>query len=187
MIQELVNNMGLRLNTDKLMKELLTKLEIELTQAFSTWESEVYAKRGNNDFFDYVEVEAEVKKKSNEIVAYLRANPAALADSYGTGSLMLESNPIFSEYYKKDKNWNPMRTSKTIVGRPRGSYINIFGEQVSTWGNAAGVKLEGYVVEPSPPSKAIEIANQWLFQTYLPNAYKNAVNSINFSKYLEEY
>lgn len=187
MIQELVNNMGLRLNTDKLMKELLTKLEIELTQAFSIWESEVYAKRGNNDFFDYVEVEAEVKKKSNEIVAYLRANPAALADSYGTGSLMLESNPIFSKYYKKDKNWNPMRTGKTIVGRPRGSYINIFGEQVSTWGNAAGVKLEGYVVEPSPPSKAIEIANQWLFQTYLPNAYENAVNSINFSKYLEEY
>ena len=80
-----------------------------------------------------------------------------------------------------------MRTGKTIVGRPRGSYINIFGEQVSTWGNAAGVKLEGYVVEPSPPSKAIEIANQWLFQTYLPNAYKNAVSSINFSKYLEEY
>ena len=106
MIQELVNNMGLRLNTDKLMKELLTKLEIELTQAFSTWESEVYAKRGNNDFFDYVEVEAEVKKKSNEIVAYLRANPAALADSYGTGSLMLESNPIFSEYYKKDNTFD---------------------------------------------------------------------------------
>ena len=80
-----------------------------------------------------------------------------------------------------------MRTDKNIVSRPRGSYINIYGEQDSNWSNAAWEKIEGYVVEPSPPSKAIEIANQWLFQTYLPNAYKNAVSSINFSKYLEEY
>lgn len=180
--------MGLRLDVDKLTKELLNKLEEELKYAFSVWEDEVYSKRGENDFKDYVEVEAEVKKNSNKIIAYLRANPAALADSYGTGSLMLESNPVFAEYYKKDPHWNKARKGKEIVGRPRGSYINIFGEQVSTWGNLEGVNLEGLGdIEPSPPSKAIELANHWLFQTYIPNAYKNVVNSIDFGKYLIEY
>lgn len=182
--------MGLRLDVDKLTKELLNKLEEELKYAFSVWEDEVYSKRGENDFKDYVEVEAEVKKNSNKIIAYLRANPVALADSYGTGSLMLESNPVFSDYYKNTSNkyWNKVRPGKAIAGRPRGSYINIFGEKVSTWGNAAGVNLEEIgVFEPSPPSKAIELATHWLYQTYLPNAYKNAINSINFGKFLIEY
>ena len=57
--------MGLRLDVDKLTKELLNKLEEELKYAFSVWEDEVYSKRGENDFKDYVEVEAEVKKTSN--------------------------------------------------------------------------------------------------------------------------
>lgn len=177
--------MALRFNINGLTNELLAYLEIEINFAFQNWEDEVRNGMKNGDLANGAEVEAELKRQGKKLIGYLKANPAALADSYGTGSLMLESNPLFSEYYKVDPNWNKARPGKPIYGRPRGSYINIFGKQVSTWGTAEDVNLEEIgIVEPSPPSLSIENANRWLYQTYLPRAYKLAVKQVDFGKYL---
>ena len=190
--------MPLRFNISGLTNEILHNLEIELDAALDAWKSEAYNKRGNSDVSFKAKFDTELKRKTKGFIAYLKANPAALADSYGTGSLMIESNPLFEDYFKKDKNWNKARTGKVIVGRPRGSYINIFGEQVSTWGSLEGINLEtlakmgvfddseDFDFELISPSKAIDIATDALLATYLPNAYKNAIKSTNFGEYLIE-
>ena len=116
-------------------------------------------------------------------------NTYVLADSYGTGSLMLDNNPGLAEYKKSDK-WNPERKGKAIVGRREGEYINLFGRARTTKGTFKGKKIENmsfgtkYHIAPTHPSYALQMAEQWLYKTYLPNAYKLAVKNINFSKYL---
>ena len=125
------------------------------------------------------------------LIAFLEANPAALADAYGTGSLMnTVDNPLFKEYRNSDL-WNPARTGKTIVGRPAGSYVDIFGRPRKTSGvfkgkSMEGMKFHGSTIEPMPPSNSIKIADQFLFNTYLPRAIKNAEKRLNYSGYLQE-
>lgn len=193
MIQEQVNDMSLRFNMNGIINEILNKLEQNLEYAFIAWRTEVLSKlknpylgEGNNP-----EVEYELKKESNKIIGYLKANTYVLADSYGTGSLMLTDNPGFQEYRNSDR-WNPARTGKVIVGRPMGVYKDAFGKVHVTSGRLKGKKIEHmvfnnkYKIEPVAPSYALQMAEQWLYKTYLPNAYKNAIKSINFSKYLIE-
>lgn len=183
--------MALRLDKDKLINDLLDKLKIELESVFEVWESEVYSRLKFGEFADNAEVEAELKKESQCIIAYLRANTYVLADSYGTGSLMLSNNPGFNEY-RNSTRWNPARKGNEIVGRPKGTYIDAFGNTKKSLGTMEGLNIEGLekwdgtVIEPVSPSYALQDAEKFLYSTYLPNAYKLVVKNINFSKYLIE-
>lgn len=185
--------MALRFNMEGLTNEILSKLEEQLDYAFIAWRTEVLNKL-KNPFYGTGErpvVEYEIQKQSKMIIGYLKANTYVLADSYGTGSLMLLSNPGYQEYRNSDR-WNPLRTGKAIVGRKSGNYKNAFGKQRSSSGSMAGRNLEGwqtkegYTIQPSAPSYAIQLAEQWLYKTYLPNAYRLAIQNMNFSKYLVE-
>ena len=75
----------------------------------------------------------------------------------------------------------------------------MFGRRHSTSGAFKGVNIEGkrvytrkkdderdYYISPTHPSYAIQLAENWLYKTYLPNAYKLAVKKTNFAKYLIE-
>lgn len=184
--------MGLRLDIKGLTNEILNKLEVELNWAFEAWETEVYSKMKTAEFADNAEVEAELHRESNRIIAYLKANPVVIADSYGTGSLMLDNIPGFQEY-RNSKSWNSLRTGKTIVGRPVGKYTDIFGNpNRESKGGWAGQEIEGWtmrngnVIEPVSPSYALQDAEKFLYGTYLPRAYKLAIQNVNFSKYLIE-
>lgn len=194
--------MALRFNVEGLTNEILNKLEEQLDYAFIAWRTEVLSKL-KHPFYGTGErpvVEYEIQKKSKIIIGYLKANAYVLADSYGTGSLMLSDNPGFKDYMMKG-NINPARKGKAIAGRPKGEYKDIFNRKRSSSGAFEGENLEGkvvyirkkglfsikkYKIEPSAPSYAVQLAEQWLYKTYLPNAYKLAVQSINFSKYLVE-
>lgn len=78
--------------------ELLKKLEKELSWVLQAWEHEVLSKMRYNEFKAKADVDGkEIKKEVNKIVAFLKANTYVLADSYGTGSLMLTSNPRLSK------------------------------------------------------------------------------------------
>lgn len=183
--------MGLRLDIKGLTNEILNKLEDELNWAFEAWETEVYSKMKTAEFADNAEVEAELHKESNRIIAYLKANTYVIADSYGTGSLMLDNIPGFQEYRNSDR-WNPARTGKAIVGRPKGEYTDIFGNKRSSRGSMEGLDVEGLElwngdkIEPVSPSYALQDAEKFLYATYLPRAYKLAIQNVNFSKYLIE-
>lgn len=189
--------MALKFNYDKLLEDFSKYLKEEIQWALQAWESEVYSHMRNKFAIKQgAEVKAYVIKRKTTLIAYLEANPAALADAYGTGSLMnITDNPLFKEYRSNvgdgEGQWNPARTGKTIVGRPIGRYVDIFGRQRKTSGvyegkSMEGVKFRGSKIEPMPPSNSIKIADQFLFNTYLPRAIKNAEKRINYSGYLQE-
>lgn len=89
--------MSLKFNIKGLTNEILNKLEIELSNAFETWKQEVLSKVRHNYFGGGInpQVEYQLKRETNIIIAYLKANSYVLADSYGTGSFMLTNSPRF--------------------------------------------------------------------------------------------
>jgi hypothetical protein len=190
--------MALKFNKDALIKEFLNNLELELDVACTAWKEEALSKM-RGIYFSHesekmeAEVEKEILKKSKGITVYLKANAVALADSYGVGSLMTTDNPGLQDYMNSDR-WNPRRTGTAIVGRDEGDYTDLFGRKKHTSGAFGGKNLENrgdvtetdYHISPSKPSYALQMAEQWLYKTYLPRAYKNAVNATNFAKFLIE-
>lgn len=191
--------MALKFDMQGLGNEILQKLSEQLSFACEAWEQDAYKYfRG----FKYVyentnlkaEVETQIVKQTNMLITYFRANTIALADSYGTGSLMLDDNPGLADYMRDKSRWNPERKGKTIVGRRAGTYTDIFGQVHKTSGVFKGKPLENrrgitgtkYFISPTSPSRAIQIADKWFYEKYLPRAYQLAVKSINFSKFLKE-
>lgn len=183
----------LQLDKQGLANELLDRLKQQLEYACIAWETEVLNKL-KHPFLGVnaqAEVNHEIEKESNMIVAYLKANTYVLADSYGTGSLMLKDNPGYAAY-KNSGAWNPSRIGNAISGRPEGDYTDLFGNKKHSSGYMEGYNIEGwemrtgYKIQPTTPSYAIQMANKWLHDTYLPNAYKLAVQETNFAKYLKE-
>lgn len=202
LIQEQVILM-LKFNTSALIQDFLKNLEKELEYATEAWKKEALSgmrgiKFAHNTEKIKAEVDKYIKRETNGIQVYLKANGVALADSYGVGSLMTSDNPGLKEYMKS-KRWNKMRRGKEIVGRQEEFYTDIFGRPRHSTGALKGVKLEGrrvytkknneendYYISPSNPSYALQMAEKWLYATYLPRAYKLAVQNTNFSKYLIE-
>lgn len=187
----------LKFDKQGLANEILMKLEIELQSALTAWKNEVIGFMGYNEFKKNANLDYEIQEEGQKIIAYLKANTYVLADSYGTGSLMLLDNPGYQEYRnnkgKEAGQWNPLRTSNTIVGRERGHYTDIFGRKHETSGSKAGDSLEGvtvregYKINPVAPSRALEAGLGMLYRQHLPNAYKLAIKKVDIGKYLKEY
>lgn len=184
--------MGLKFDSKATIEDFIKILESELSIAFEAWKKEVESKVAHPYYKKNANVDYYIKKETNIIIGYLQSNKYVLADSYGTGSLMLDNNPGFQEY-KNSEYWNPARKGKAIVGRPEGKYIDIFGVQHTTKGTYKGKKIENmnfgtkYYIAPTHASRALQQAEQWLYKTYLPRAYKNTMQRMNFNKYLIEY
>ena len=186
----------LQFDKQGLVNELLNNLEEEFKWTFEAWKNEVFKYMRYNEFKTQANLDFELEKEKNKIIAYLKANTYVLADSYGTGSLMATDNPGYAAYRSNigdgKGQWNPLRSSNTIVGRKTGHYTDVFGREHNTSGKKAGYPLEGvtvragYKIQPVAPSRALEIAKGRLYGTYLPNAYKLAVQRTNFAKYLKE-
>lgn len=186
----------LKFDKNGLGNEILNKLEVELQWAFQAWEGEVVSRLKYGEFAKNSDLDYSVKKIENNLVAYLKANTYVLADSYGTGSLMLEDNPGLQDYKNNKGNgkgqWNPMRTSNAIMGRSRGEYTDLFGNKRRTEGSFEASNIEGwrmntgYRIEPVSPSYALQDAEKALYGTYLRAAYKNAIRNVNFAKFLIE-
>lgn len=101
------------------------------------------------------------------IVARCKFYAEAIMDSFGMGSKADTSEDSYWEDYRATANqspayFNPLRTGTEIVGRPRGSYIDIYGKKHSTWGNMAGQSLEEiYKDKIKSPSYSIQRAEDW--------------------------
>lgn len=90
----------------------------------------------------------------------------ATMDEWGKGSLMDDSNPALAGY-KSSGMWNPFRKDDNAIrSRARGSYINIFGETVTSTSNVGGINLEEKEgdgrFKPQPPSHAMQTAAEWM-------------------------
>ena len=190
MKQGQVNKM-LKFDKQGLANEILMKLEIELQSALTAWKNEVIGFMNYNEFKKNANLDYEIQQEGKTIIAYLKANTYVLADSYGTGSLMLLDNPGYQEYRNSDK-WKNARTSNAIVGRPEGDYIDLFGRKRHSSGYMEGHNIEGwemitgYKINPVAPSRAVEAGLGMLYRQHLPKAYELAIQKIDFSKYLIE-
>lgn len=197
--------MALRLNVNGLINEFLNIFERELDEALNRWKTELFGNLKHNFYFKYAQASHEIHRQSKMVVAYLKANPYVLADSYGTGSLMLDDNPGLREYMNnrgdKAGQVNPLRKGKAISGRRSGIYYDMFGRKHETSGAFAGDNIEGktvykkkkgifdtseYKIEPTKPSRAIQIAEELLYKQWIPIAYNNTMKQLNIAKFLIE-
>jgi hypothetical protein len=131
----------------------------------------------------------EIVDIANVIVASISGGAWAVMDEFGKGSLMDTSNPALQEYMKSSL-WNPARgNDPTIRSRSRGPYINIFGEQVESKSNVAGIDLEklGGKFEPQPPSHAMETAMRWMQNGRMQSKIQEVVKTFPFGKFIEVY
>lgn len=193
--------MALKFNYKKMMSDYITYFMSELDIALKAWEIEV--KSGINSNFansfsggktqkiPRAWVNSYVEYHSKVVKGFLEANTVVLADSYGTGSLMLEDNPGLAEY-KRSGLWNKDRKGNYITGREAGDYTDLFSRPRHTSGTFKGKILEGrkmnngFVIKPIPPSKSLQNAEMRLYKTYLPRALKNAIDKIKISNYIIE-
>lgn len=136
--------------------------------------------------------DAIISKTEQMVIADIGANAYVIADTFGTGSEALTNNPKWQDYManKGRDEWqsNPARSGKTIVGRPKGKYIDFFGRARYSSGAFEGKNIENkrvafkinkvkwkadkryYVIKPIKPSQAVMTAMFWYEQSRLPNA-----------------
>jgi len=123
---------------------------------------------------------------ANVIIVAISGGAWAAMDEYGKGSLMDMSNPSLQDYINSGL-WNSARGSDpTIRSRQRGSYTNIFGEQVESRSNVAGIDLEqkGGKFSPQPPSHAIQTAMRWMKSGRMQNAIRLTIATFPFGSFI---
>ena len=117
---------------------------------------------------DYAKNDNELKeaeKYTEDTIRVTILNYAkAIMDSFGTGTEMDLNNEYLAEYIGGEL-WNPLRQDAEIVGRPKGTYINIFGDIVNTSGRLEGVTIN----RSSTPSYAIQTVLKRYFETDIIN------------------
>ena len=128
-------------------KEVI-KISNEIADSFSKDVSSmaVFSKaKKNNEVINAVGVDTEGVIKA-AVINYAWA----IMDSYGTGDKMSLHNSEFNKY-RSSKKWNPARTGKTIVRRPKtDGGFDIFGKKVKTGSDElAGQPIEVFEFEPS--------------------------------------
>lgn len=100
----------------------------------------------------------------------------ALMQSFGVGSGADISSESYWNKYKSRSDFNSLRTGRTILGRKKGKYTNIFGEEQESTGRNAGKIIEGlhikgkngdYVqVKPIIAKRSIQNAERWLITNH---------------------
>lgn len=194
--------MALSFDYKKLMRDYKKFLMSELDIAFRAWEIEVMTGLRSNFSNSWTGgklhkiprawVNSYTQYTTKTIRGFLEANTVVIADSFGTGSLMLEDNPALEEYRRNKDLWHGYRKRNYITGREAGSYTDFFGRPRTTKGTFRGKVLEGmrmkngFVIKPIPPSHALQNAERTLYRTYIPRALNNALRKINFGNYLKE-
>lgn len=124
--------------------------------------------------------------KGEVIESEIIATVWAILDAYGTGSEMDTTNPAL-QGYRGSSLWNPMRTDTDIVGRPAGTYVDIFGNTRTSSGKMSGRNLEQLSkggVKTIAPSFAFQNAWMWLKAGNRIGAeFHKTVQAFDFSAY----
>ncbi len=132
---------------------------------------------------DYEVLPAEFDESLQRINAECVFYAHSIIESYGTGSRMDINNEALLDYIGS-KWWNPSRWSLDIVGRPLGSYLNIFGEKKESRGTREWKRISGGI----EPSYAIQNAEKELYgngyvMRTLQGYARNFFDTVDKSKY----
>lgn len=145
-----------------------------LKECYQDIKAEMTTVEGAKDLHKMREDEEKIFKRM--VIGYAHA----IMDSYGTGSKMDTHYNAALEDYKNSALYNPARSGKTIVGRPKGRYTNIFGETETSSGKFEGKSVEGFY-KPQAPSYAFQRAEIWFFSTQ-----NNRVSEV-LTQYINEW
>jgi hypothetical protein len=136
---------------------------------------------------------SDIEEAAGVIAGEVIGGPWAIMDTYGRGSRMDASNPALEEY-RQSEYWNPARPDLYIRGRPKGTYVDIFGRQRESKGNMEGVNLEELDAkmparfkgnfEPWPPSKAFQVATQVMENGRFRETIQQAVDSFPWGDFI---
>ena len=135
--------------------------------------------------------EGEITAVATHIVATVLGDGWALMDSFGSGSLMLTDHPGYDEY-RGSKYWNPDRVDTAIRtwSKENAAQVgtNILGKRIRG-SNVGGINLEGKtvggeVVQPQPPSKAIETAMRWMRIGTIQKILLDAIATFPFHQFI---
>lgn len=201
----------LRFNADKAIDELI-KLSHEAVKSLSkAVVSDIKREMRWREAISQKKFDTIISKTQELVMADIGANAYVIADTFGTGSEALTDNPKWQEYMsnKGSDEWqsNPARKGTSIVGRPKGKYIDFFGRARYSSGAFAGKNLENkriaykinkakwnakkkyYVIKPIKPSEAVITAMYWYEKSRLPNALKSIGEKMQIVliECLEEY
>lgn len=105
----------------------------------------------------------DVKIENDIISAKCWFHAFSILESYGIGlgADTSSSASYWGDYAGKSPAWNPLRTSKQIVGRQAGTYENIFGNSTTSKGRFAGRSLN----QPYRKAKmSIQKAEDWIIK-----------------------
>lgn len=131
--------------------------------------------------------EGQLRVVGEIIYAEVVGGPWAAMDAFGTGSRLDPTNPAF-EAYINSPFWNPLRDTRdtTIVGRPAGGYLNIFGEWVTSKGRRAGQSIErpDGMVEPREPSDAFREAARMMQNHHFRRELTRMMKEFPWGKYI---
>lgn len=197
--------MSLKFDISRMVEDLKKNLENSFDKSLDHWEQNVIKLMRPEAIADFkAQIKANKTTIINKIMLYLEANPGALADTFGTGSKMdTKGNPYFNEYFSGANrgnakgNVNPLRTDTTIVGRPEGKYVDIFGNEHTVENDGlSGVPIEGntYVdengkkvkIQAIKPSHAIQDGTELFYNEIMIYCIPNALKSLRLGKYITE-
>lgn len=131
----------------------------------------------------------DIKEIAGVIVASISGGAWAAMDEHGTGHMMDRGNPALKDYMGGSL-WNPQRMGYTVVGRPAGTYTNIFGEKVTSKGKREGQEIEfpeykgKHPFVPHPPSHAMQTAVRWMANGRMRQLIQTTVKSFPFNKFI---
>lgn len=106
----------------------------------------------------------------------------AIMESYGTGNKMDTDNPAL-DWYKHSPYWNTLRDgTNKIVGRKKGHYVNILGEDKYSSGRMAGKPVPGDRAGTNAISNALKRLDQQLSRKLKEEA-TYYMSHVNYGKY----
>lgn len=107
------------------------------------------------------------------IVAKCKFYAQAILDSFGVGKYA-DTTSKYWEDYTKSIYYNPERAARNttdILGRPKGTYTDIFGKTRESSGKSSGKPLpdplrfnDGTVLQSKPGSHSIQLAEAYVMQ-----------------------
>lgn len=147
-------------------KALYDDLTARLVEVTNELIDEIYrgvtSKLSPDGQIDSEKEEAVYKPLKKTITAQCVFYAQAIVESFGIGDKADSSSESYwREYQNNSPFWNYLRFDKTIVGREKGSYIDMWGQRQKSAGRSPGVPTGN---KGSYGNRAIQAVEAWVIQ-----------------------
>ncbi len=167
---------SLRFNAEECYRALVERLMEVADSIMEQFYKEAISGLSVEAISDSERVNAIIDETQEKIIAECKFYADALMESFGVGNGADVSSESYWKEYKSSPSFNKLRKTRTIVGRKKGKYINIYGEKQESTGANEGKNLETlhikgrtgeYIqVKPIAAKGTIQNAENWLIRNH---------------------